>query len=64
MGIWQIPGGIDMRKRDQDVENRLKCLKSNELAELLDFIIPNRMAEGFDDLDALGLPPKPANHPH
>ena len=31
-----------MTLHDQDIENRLKCLNVTELAELLDFVIPNR----------------------
>jgi hypothetical protein len=53
-----------MKKRDQDVENRLKCLKSDELSELLDFIIPNRNRGEADELSGHNLAPNPAQHPN
>jgi hypothetical protein len=31
-----------MQTHDLDVENRLNCLESQQLIELLDFILPNR----------------------
>ena len=30
-------------KHNQDIENRLKNLKGEELADLLDFVLPNRL---------------------
>ena len=38
-----------MRQQDQDIENRLKCLKRPELTELLDFILPNRAKTEIDE---------------
>lgn len=38
-----------MAHQDQDVENRLKCLNSTELTELLDFVLPNRPHNLPDD---------------
>ena len=40
-----------MKPRDQDIENRLKCLNGQELTELLDFILPNR--SGLAPIDSV-----------
>ena len=57
-------GGMAMAQQDQDIENRLKCLKSTELTELLDFIIPNRSADSFDDGELRDLPTNGVPRPH
>lgn len=56
--------GILMTQQDQDVENRLKCLKSSELTELLDFIIPNRANDRIEQDDGQNLPPNGSQRPH
>ena len=38
-----------MQARDTDVENRLNCLEPLQLAELLDFVLPNRLLNESDN---------------
>ena len=56
--------GKMMAQQDQDVENRLKCLNRSELAELLEFVIPNRRAEGFVVETNENVPTSPLARPH
>ena len=53
-----------MKQHDQDVENRLKSLNVTELADLLDFVIPNRPDPETPDLtdNAAKLSDPPTQH--